>query len=205
MAPLLYYGRMNVRAIIENAGLPRRGFTVKEVERMSEVGLLRAEERVELIGGELIPMNPKGSRHEVLKLAINLRWGRQHPADTVFIPETTFRLSQDTYLEPDFLVFPRSLAIADIRAENILLAVELSDSSLGFDLGPKALVYAHFGIRELWVIDATTNTIHVHRDPADGRYQSITPWSADDLVVPALAPSAFALRLADLDLGEGSR
>jgi signal transduction histidine kinase len=57
---------MNVRALIENAGLPRRGFTVKEVERMSEVGLIRAEERVELIGGELVPMNPKGNRHEVL-------------------------------------------------------------------------------------------------------------------------------------------
>ena len=195
---------MNVRTLIENAGLPRRGFTVKEVERMSEVGLLRAEERVELIGGELIPMNAKGSRHETLKLAINLRWGRSLPEDTVFIPETTLRLSDDTFLEPDFLVFPRSVAIGALRAESILLAVELSDSSLGFDLGPKALVYAYFGVRELWVIDATTNTIHVHRDPGEGRYQSITPWPADDLVVPAFAPVEFALRLADLDLGDGS-
>lgn len=195
---------MNVRAIIENAGLPRRGFTVKEVERMSEVGLLRAEERVELIGGELIPMNPKGSRHETLKFALNLRWGRLRPADTVFIPETTLRLSDDTYLEPDFLIFRRSVAISELTAGLVLLAVELSDSSLGFDLGPKALVYAHFGIRELWVIDATSNTIHVHRNPLDGRYQSITPWPADDLVVPAFAPAEFALRLADLDLGDGS-
>ncbi|WP_018183634.1 Uma2 family endonuclease [Kaistia granuli] len=149
--------------------------------------------------------NPEGSRHETLKLEIMLRWGRQHPADTVFIPETTFRLSDDTFLEPDFLVFRRSVAIRDLRSGLALLAVEISDSSLGFDLGPKALVYAHFGIRELWVIDAITNAIHVHREPTDGRYASITPWSADDLVVPAFAPSQFALRLADLDLGEGSR
>ena len=169
---------------------------------MSEVGLLRTEERVELIGGELVPMNPKGSRHEVLKLAINLRWGRQHPDDTAFIPETTFHLSDDTFLEPDFLVFPRSVAIGDLRPDRVLLAVELSDTSIGFDLGPKALIYAHFGIRELWVIDAITRRIHVHREPTDDRYLSITPWSADDLVVPALAPSAFALRLADLDLGD---
>ncbi|WEK49938.1 MAG: Uma2 family endonuclease [Candidatus Kaistia colombiensis] len=195
---------MNVRAIIENAGLPRRGFTVKEVERMSEVGLLRAEERVELIGGELIPMNARGIRHETLKLEIMLRWGRLHPADTVFIPETTFRLSDDTFFEPDFLVFRRSVAIRDLRASFALLAVEISDSSLGFDLGPKALVYAHFGIRELWVIDASTNTIHVHREPVDGHYQSITPWPAEDLVAPAFAPAKFALRLADLDLGDGS-
>lgn len=193
---------MNVRAILENAGLPRRGFTVKEVERMSEVGLLRAEERVELIGGELIPMNPKGSRHEILKAALLKRWYRAAPDDVVLIPETTFRLAVDTYLEPDVVIFDREVGIKKLNGDTALLAVELSDSSLGFDLGPKALVYAHFGIRELWVIDAITNTIHVHREPLDGRYASITPWRAVDLVVPAFAPSAFALRLADLDLGD---
>ncbi len=51
------------------------------------------------------------------------------------------------------------------------------------------------------MIDATTNTIHVHRDPVGGRYRSITPWTAQDVVMPAFAPAEFALRLADLDLG----
>jgi Uma2 family endonuclease len=195
---------MNVRTLVEKAGLPRRGFTVKEVERMSEVGLLRAEERVELIGGELIPMNPKGSRHEMLKAALLKRWYRAAPDDVVLIPETTIRLAVDTYLEPDVVVFDRAVGIKRLDGGNILLAVEISDSSLAFDLGPKALVYAHFGIRELWVIDAITSTIHVHREPVDGHYQSITPWHADDLVVPAFAPTPFALRLADLDLGDRS-
>jgi Uma2 family endonuclease len=194
---------MNVRALIEHAGLPRRRFTVKEVERMSEVGLLR-DERIELIGGELIPMNPKGSRHEVLKTRLLRQWYRVAPDTIELIPETTFRLAVDTYLEPDVVIFDRAVGIKRLDGGNALLAVELSDSSLAFDLGPKALVYAHFGIRELWVIDATTNTIHVHREPVDGHYQSITPWHADDLVVPAFAPTEFALRLADLDLGDGS-
>lgn len=193
---------MNVRAIIEKAGLPHRRFTVKEVERMSEVGLLRAEERVELIGGELIPMNPKGSRHEVLKARLLRQWYRVAPDSIELIPETTFRLAVDTYLEPDVLIFDRAVGIKRLDGDTALLAVEISDSSLGFDLGPKALIYAHFGIRELWVIDAITHTIHVHREPVDGRYASITPWSADDLVVPTFAPSDFALRLADLDLGD---
>ncbi|MBB3933056.1 Uma2 family endonuclease [Kaistia hirudinis] len=191
---------MNMRALTGTDDLPRRTFTVKEVERMGEVGLIREGERVELLGGELIPMNAKGSRHETLKFEIVLRWGRTCPRDMVFIPETTFRLAADTFLEPDFLVFPRSIGISDIRGPNVLLAVELSDSSLGYDLGPKALVYAHFGVRELWVIDAIALKIHVHRDPAEGRYRSITPWGAEDLVAPAFAPSEFALRLADFDL-----
>lgn len=195
---------MNVRTLIENAGLPRRRFTVKEVERMSEVGLLRAEERVELIGGELIPMNPKGNRHELLKAALLKRWYRATPDHILLIPETTFRLALDTYFEPDVVLFERAIGIRQLDGDTALLAVEISDSSLGFDLGPKALVYAHFGIRELWVMDATTGTIHVHREPVDGRYQAITPWTAEDLVVPAFAPVEFALRLADLDLGDGS-
>jgi Uma2 family endonuclease len=196
---------MNVRTLIENAGLPRRGFTVKEVERMSEVGLLRDGERVELIGGELIPMNPKGSRHELLKAALLKQWYRAAPDHILLIPETTFRLALDTYLEPDVVLFERAIGIRRLGGGTALLAVELSDSSLGFDLGPKALVYAHFGIRELWVIDAVANVVHVHREPKDGRYQSITPWGAEDLVVPAFAPSQFGLRLADLDLDDGSR
>ncbi len=193
---------MNMRALTGTDDLPRRTFTVKDVERMGEVGLIRDDERIELIGGELIPMNAKGSRHETLKYEIVLRWGRACPPGTVFIPETTFRLSTDTFLEPDLLVFPRSVGIRNLAAGNVLLAVELSDSSLGYDLGPKALVYAHFGVRELWVIDAISMKIHVHRDPEGGRYRTITPWGADDLVVPRFAPGEFQLRLTDLDLTE---
>jgi len=193
---------MNMRALAGTDDLPRRTFTVKEVERMGEVGLIRDGERVELIGGELVPMNAKGSRHETLKSELLRRWYRVLPDDLTLVPETTFRLSADTFLEPDVVIFPRHLGIRGLTAETALLAVELSDTSLGYDLGPKALVYAHFGVRELWVIDAIGMKIHVHRDPGDGRYRSITPWGGEDLVVPAFAPSEFALRLADFDLGE---
>ncbi|MCX5515708.1 hypothetical protein C3941_06340 [Kaistia algarum] len=193
---------MNMRALTGTDDLPRRTFTVKEVERMGEIGLIREDERIELLGGELVPMNAKGGRHETLKFALLDRWGGIQHKDVGLIPETTFRLSDDTFLEPDVLVFPRTVRIPRLAPDNVLLAVEISDSSLGYDLGPKALVYAHFGLRELWVIDAIEKRIHVHRDPVDQRYGSITPWGADDLVVPAFAPSEFRLRLADLDLGD---
>ena len=191
-----------MRALTGTDDLPRRTFTVKDVERMGEVGLIRDDERIELIGGELIPMNAKGSRHETLKHRLLRMWFRAAPDDVSLIPETTFRLSPDTFLEPDILVFPGSVGIKALSVSTVLLAVEISDRSLGYDLGPKALVYAHFGVCELWVIDAISMKIHVHRDPEGGRYRTITPWSADDLVVPRFAPSEFQLRLADLDLTE---
>lgn len=192
---------MNMRTIIERQEMPpRRRFTVRDIEHMSDTGLLRAEDRVELIGGELVTMNPRGARHETLKLAILLRWGDVRPTDVAFIPETTFRLSEDTFIEPDFLVFPRSAGIRGLSAATVLLAVELSDSSLGYDLGAKALVYAHFGIRELWVIDAVDLKTHVHRDPSEDGFRSVVVQDAGERVVPAFAPAEFALRLADLDL-----
>lgn len=194
---------MNMRALTGTNDLPRRTFTVKEVERMGELGLLLEDERVELIGGELILMNARGSRHEALKYEINRRWGALDDPEIGFIPETTFRLSPDTFLEPDFLLFPSSVGIRGLNQHMALLAVELSDSSLGFDLGAKALVYAHFGIRELWVIDARAIKVHVHREPVDGRYRSVRAFDADALVLPAFVAAAFGLRLTDLDLDFG--
>ena len=89
-------------------GLPRRRFTVAEVEAMVEAGIMDEDERIELIGGELVPMSPKGNQHEVIKTALLHRWYRRTPEGFLLTPETTFRLSADTYLEPDVVVYPRA-------------------------------------------------------------------------------------------------
>src|SRR5947209_15015766 len=80
-------------------GLPRWGFTVAEVEAMVRAGILEEDERVELIRGELVPMSPKGSRHEVLKSALMRQWAKLAPDGMQIAQGTTFRLSADTYLE----------------------------------------------------------------------------------------------------------
>ncbi len=82
-------------------GLPRRRFTVAELEQMTAAGILHEDERIELIGGEIVPMAAKGNHHEILKTALTIYWARRLPADFLFTTETTFRLSTDTYLEPD--------------------------------------------------------------------------------------------------------
>src|SRR6202453_2216029 len=89
-------------------GLPRRRFTVAEVEAMVAAGVMKEDERIELVGGELVPMSPKGNRHEVVKTALLDRWYRARPQQCNLTPETTFRLSDDTYLEPDIVVYPRA-------------------------------------------------------------------------------------------------
>jgi Uma2 family endonuclease len=147
-------------------GLSRRRFTVAEVDAMVAAAVMEEDERVELIGGELVPMSSKGNHHEVLTGALLQGWYRASPDAFGLVPETTFRLSEDTYLEPGVVIYPRARGIRGLSAKNVLLVVEIADSSLRYDTGRKAALYAGFGIRELWVIDALKLTARVFRGPA---------------------------------------
>lgn len=192
---------MNIRATTRAAeGLPRRAFTVEEVERMTAVGLIEEDERLELLGGELVPMSPKGYFHERVKLALAEFLYRHCPSGFRVIPETTFRLSDITFVEPDFLVFPASVSLRDLKGTNAALAIEIADSSLGYDLGRKPRIYAQHGVPELWVIDAKTLVAHVHRVPAGEGYANLTLHPAEALLTPLQVPE-LALALSSLDLG----
>jgi Uma2 family endonuclease len=187
-----------VRVTSAAEGLPRRRFTVAEVEAMVAAGVMEEDERVELIGGELVPMSPKGNQHEVLKAALLRRWYRAAPDEVDLVPETTFRLSEDTYLEPDIAVYPDGLEPKDLKGANVLLIVEIADSSKRYDMGRKAKLYSSFGVRELWVVDAVRLTARVFRQPSAEGYRETHDCSAAERIVPLFAPDAFALRLADL-------
>jgi Uma2 family endonuclease len=173
-------------------GLPRRRFTVAEVEAMVAAGVMEEDERVELIGGELVPMSPKGLEHEVLKTALLDRWYRLTEREADLVPATTFRLSEDTYLEPDVVIYSRTSGLRGLTGANVLLVVEIADSSLRYDIGRKAALYASFGIRELWVIDAVRLTTHVFREPAADGYRDAHDFGPTDRLAPLFAPEAFA-------------
>jgi len=180
-------------------GMPRRRFTVAELEQMAAAGILLEDERIELIGGEVVPMSPKGNRHEMLKIALNVYWARRLPADLLFATETTFRLSEDTYLEPDFVFYPKATGLKELSAATARLVVEIADTSLGYDLGRKAGLYAAFGIAELWVINAVTLHTRIHREPAVTGYCSVTDQLPAQRLVPA-SVSVLAVALSELEL-----
>ena len=179
--------------------LPRRKFTVDEIDAMVEAGIHEEDERLELIGGELVPMSPKGAEHEVMKMALIDRWQRGGPDECRLAPATTFRLTEDTYFETDVIIYPRAVGFANITGSNVLLVVEIADSSLDYDRGRKAALYAGFGIRELWVIDAVAMTTRAFRSPTPDGYSDISDHSASESLVPRFAPSEFALALDELD------
>jgi Uma2 family endonuclease len=145
-------------------------------------------------------MSPKGNDHELVKTALADRWYHLPECDVDLAIATTFRLSEDTYLEPDAVIFPETSGIRALSAANVLLVVEIADSSLRYDVGRKAALYASFGVRELWVIDAVRLTTRMFREPAADGYGKASDFGPADRLVPLLAPEAFALRLAELEL-----
>ena len=180
-------------------GLPRRRFTVAEIEAIVAAGVIDEDERFELIGGEVVPMSPKGVRHELVKVALIRRWANVSN-EALLASETTFRLSEDTLLEPDIVIYSRDAGLTGITGPNVLLVVEVANSSLSYDLGRKASLYAAFGVRELWVIDAVRLQTRVFRHPSPRDYQETVDVSGDQQLTPAFAPEVFSLKLEDLEL-----
>ena len=102
-------------------------------------------------------MSAKGIHHEALEVALIDSWVGLPSRTCVVAPETTFRLSDDTFLERDFVIYPRASRLKSLSQSNVLLVVEIADSSLGYDRGRKVALYASFGVREFWVIDAVND------------------------------------------------
>jgi Uma2 family endonuclease len=180
-------------------GLPRWKWSVAEIIRMVEAGIIREHERFELIGGEIVPMSPKGVFHETVKKQLNKFWSKFLPPDIDILTETTLCISAHDYLEPDFVFWPSSIPIKDLAPKDILLLVECADSSLAYDLGRKALIYASIGIREYWAIDAKAMVTHVHHLGTGDTYPEPIRVPHTDLLTPGLLPT-LAVRLADVGL-----
>jgi Uma2 family endonuclease len=153
---------------------PRRHrITVEEYHRMAEVGLLAPDARVELIEGEIVEMPPIGNRHaaavdqlaQLLHAAIGTR--------AIVRCQGPIRLGDLSEPQPDFTVLVRREDFYRERhptAADVLLAIEVSDTTLGYDLKTKAALYARHGVRELWVIDLEGEKVHLFRAPQGSVY-----------------------------------
>jgi Uma2 family endonuclease len=170
-------------------GLPRWRWTVAEIERMTAAGYFHEDERFELLGGEIVPMSPKGRRHEIIRLKLGYRFTKLASEDVFVAPEPQFNLSSDTYLVPDLLVHPTAIATPDVRGGDALLVVEVAETSLAYDLKTKAMLYAAHGVPEYWVINAATLVTAVHTQPSGSAYASAPEIGPDTLLVPTRVPS----------------
>ncbi len=164
---------------------------------MAHAGILVDEERVELIEGELYQMAPKGNRHEMMQRRL-ARWLVRHAPEAMAVSvEPSLYLTAESAPEPDLALFPDRLRIKEVRGRDVVLAVEVADATLSFDLQVKAPLYARAGIPTVWVIDVRGDVTTVLTGPSPDGYRDRRTVRFDALLRAPFQPPVD-VRLADL-------
>ena len=165
--------------------------TIDRYQKMVATGVLTRDDHVELIDGEILHTAPISPRHAsvtarlckrlILALCNTATVGVRHPVD----------LGQFSEPQPDLLVLKQrrdDYSSAHPQVDDVLLLIEIADSSLAFDRGTKRDLYARFGIGEYWVIDLNSRRTLVYLCPVDGAFQRSREYLAGDCITPVAIP-----------------
>jgi Uma2 family endonuclease len=178
-------------------GFDRRSFTVAEVLRMQDAGIISDDENFELIEGEIVPMQAKTHVHELIRSALTLGVARALPDNLWLGAETTIYLNANAFVEPDLVVYPKGIKLEEVKGSDIPLAVEVALTRLDYGRGLKARLYARYGVNELWVIDAARGLTFVHGRPEGEGWLSIVERGHEAVLTFAALPG-FSAQLGSI-------
>lgn len=150
--------------------------TIDAYYRMGQAGVFAPDARVELIEGEVVNMPPIGSAHAGTVNTLNWLLTSALGERTVVAVQNPVRLGDDSELEPDVAVLrPRPDRYRDSHPSpaDVLLIVEIADTSLQFDRSTKIPLYARHGIPEAWLVDLVNRLVSIYREPKDGIYRNV--------------------------------
>jgi Uma2 family endonuclease len=170
--------------------LPRHLWTVEEYHRMGELGLLDADARVELIEGEIVEMAPIGDAHAATSNRLNRLLVLAAGERGIVAVGNPVRLSLRSEPQPDFSILrPRAdYQTRGPRPEDVMLAVEVSDTTLRPDRRMKLALYATAGIPEFWIVNLEGREVEIHRSPIGDAYASIERKRPGDVAAIEMLP-----------------
>ncbi len=174
-----------------SVAISKRRFTADDYQRMGQVGILSQNDRVELIDGEVVAMTPIGSRHNACVDRANRALVIGVGDGAIVRVQGSVRL--DLYHEPEpdlVLLRPR----ADFYAshlpgpDDILLIVEIAESSIEYDRDVKARIYAELGIQEYWLADLNANLVSRYSAPTGGSFRRVEQYHRGQSIAPHMLP-----------------
>jgi Uma2 family endonuclease len=181
--------------------LPRRyRVTVAEFLRMGAARVFGADARLELIEGEILEMAPIGSPHAGSVNLLAAAFSARSADRFVVSVQNPVALGERSLPQPDVALLEwrkDGYTSGHPTPEDVLLIVEVADTTLDFDLGPKARLYARSGIRELWVVDVAQQVVHLCREPGEQGYIATVTVRAPETLRPLGLPD-IAIPLASL-------
>lgn len=177
-----------MQAPIATANIPHRLINVSEFYRMAEAGILAEDERVELIEGELATMPPIGSFHASLVDCIARSLFKQVDDSICIRIQNPIYLSDISQPEPDIaLVTNADYRQQHPKPEDVLLVIEVSDSSESYDRNTKLPLYAHYQVPEVWLLSINKKTLDIYQKPSTGGYRLNLRPETGEQVSPLLA------------------
>jgi hypothetical protein len=193
--------RASTGLLERNPWVTRRKFDVAEYYRLAEAGILHEDDRVELIEGEIVAMVPIGSDHSGTVNGLNYALMRAAGDRAMVTVQNPLRLSDHSEPQPDFMLLkPRADFYRGRHPlpEDVLLLVEVSNSSLRYDREVKLPLYARHGIPEVWIVDVAARAVEVHRRPAGEGYAEALRVAPPGGVLEPSALPGLRLPVADI-------
>jgi Uma2 family endonuclease len=182
-----------------------RSWTSDEFEKLIDLGVFGPDEKLELIGGELIPKMTQNGPHSTAVTALTMMGFSLGLKGVLVRVQLPLRLGPSDRPEPDLALVEGALAdFKENQPTTALLVVEVSDSTLAADRTTKASMYARAQIPEYWIVNLVDNQLEVHREPIEdkretfgARYNSVQKLVAGEEIAPLAAPNS-PVKTADL-------
>lgn len=172
----------------------RHRFSVEDYHKLGAAGVLNADSRVELIDGELIDMAPVDSLHASVVNALSMLFARQAADRAIVSTQNPVSLPPTSEPQPDIaLLQPRSDGYRNAlpTADDVLLLVEVADTTLAYDRTEKLSLYAKRRIREVWIVNLPDRALEMYRDPRDGKYRTKLEQLSSGCASPEALPAVF--------------
>ncbi len=169
----------------------RYSFTVADFYAMADVGILSENDRVELLDGDIITMPPIGNWHAASVDRINDVLGPSLQGRAIRRIHGPTRLNDISEPLPDVMLLQWSedfYGSGHPGPADVLLLIEVSDTTLGYDRNVKLPIYARAGIREVWIVNQEDRRIEAYTDPGDGDYANVRYASHGERIAPGAFP-----------------
>jgi len=180
--------------------ITKKLFNVDDYYRMADAGILTADDRVELIDGEIIEMSPTGNRHNACVNRANTFFTDAFGRTAIVSNQSPLRLSNYTEPVPDVSVLkpiPDFYASRKCRPEDVFFVVEVSDTTLKYDRNIKLPRYAAAGVAEVWIEDLKGEVLLVYRNPGENAFSTSLVLHPGDSISPLAFPTV-SFKVSDL-------